>query len=60
MENAGITNLSKNGQVTYLTEAQVTAIKMQVTAVKLEIQKSHNLRNSPKVHEAKTDLEKAL
>jgi phage antirepressor YoqD-like protein len=45
--------LVRNGVITYLNE-------VQVTAVKLEIQKSHNLRNTPKVHEAKTDLEKAL
>jgi hypothetical protein len=34
--------LVRNGVTTYLNE-------MQVTAVKLEIQKSHNLRNTPKV-----------
>ncbi|MDR1902010.1 MAG: phage antirepressor KilAC domain-containing protein [Treponema sp.] len=45
--------LVRNGITTYLDD-------VQVTAVKLEIQKSHNLRNSPKVHDAKTDLGKKL
>jgi len=45
----------RNGVTTYLDEIQVTAIK-------LDIQNSQpaNLRNAPKVQEAKTNLEKAL
>ena len=47
--------LVKNGITTYLDEAHVTTIK-------LDIQNSQpaNLRNAPKVQNAKTDMEKAL
>lgn len=48
MEEAGLSDLSKNGQVTYLTE-------MQVTAIKLNLRKNLEVASQPK-----TRLEKAL